>query len=134
LPQLQYYKALIRPFDEAKIWLKSVASALDYNLDELSDSDKPKLIAKIKDFSISLIKACDINEFNKKSNNRNVEAVKFGIYNQKGEYKDAIVYNKNNNSTEFKSIKNDIDKRLSSLNDTDKQSLLLELLQKEMNI
>ena len=134
LPQLQYYKALIRPFDEAKIWLKSVASALDYNLDELSDSDKPKLIAKIKDFSISLIKACDINEFNKKSNNRNVEAVKFGIYNQKGEYKDAIVYNKNNNSTEFKSIKNDIDKRLSSLSDSDKQSLLLELLQKEMNI
>ena len=134
LPQLQYYKALIRPFDEAKIWLKSVASALDYNLDELSDSDKPKLIAKIEDFSISLIKACDINEFNKKSNHRNVEAVKFGIYNQKGEYKDAIVYNKNNNSKEFKSIKNDIDKRLSSLSDSDKQSLLLELLQKEMNI
>jgi hypothetical protein len=133
-PQLKYYYALTRPFDDAKSWLHSVATALDYNLDELSDSDKPKLITKIEDLSISLIKACDINEYNKKSDAINGQAVKFGVYNQKGEFKDAIVYQKNSSSIKLKKIKKDINKTLSELSDSEKQSLLFELLKKEMNI
>jgi|TARA_B110000259_G_scaffold56860_1_gene67150 hypothetical protein len=134
LTQLQYYKALTRPFDDAKSWLDSVATALDYNLKELTDSDKPKLVAKIEELSISLIKACDINEYNKKSDAINGQAVKFGIYNQKGEFKDAIVYQKNSGSIKLKKIKKDINKTLSELSDSEKQSLLFELLKKEMNI
>ena len=71
---------------------------------------------------------------NKKSNAINGQAVKFGIYNQKGEFKDAIVYQKNSGSIKLKKIKKDINKTLSELSDSEKQSLLFELLKKEMNI
>ena len=128
-----FYRRLISPLDDRVSWIKSVADvALGKGLEELLDEEEPLLVNTIKDLSLGLIKASEIRNFNKNSDQGTLYSIRF--FGETGEYVDDKLVVNTNTSKEFTSIKNEISKTISQLDETKRKELLVELLSKEMHI
>jgi DNA-directed RNA polymerase subunit L len=128
-----FYRRLISPLDDRVSWIKSVADvALGKGLEELLDEEEPLLVNTIKDLSLGLIKASEIRNFNKNSDQGTLYSIRF--FGETGEYVDDKLVANINTSKEFTSIKNEISKTISQLDETKRKELLVELLSKEMHI
>lgn len=127
-----YYKRLMSPLDDRVSWVKSVADvALSKGLEELLDEEEPLLMSTIKDLSLGLIKATEIRDFNKNSNNGTLYSIRF--FGETGEFIDNTMVVDTNSSKEFKSIKKTVSDTISKLDEAKRKELLVELLSKEMH-
>lgn len=131
--QSVYYKRLLSPLDDRISWIKSVADvALGKGIGELLDEEEPLLMDNIKDLSLGLIKAAEIRNFNKNSEQGTLYSIRF--FGESGEYVDNKLVVNTNTSKEFTSIKKEISETISKLDEVKRKELLVELLSKEMNI
>lgn len=128
-----YYKRLVSPLDDRISWIKSVADvALGKGLEDLLDEEEPLLINTIKDLSLGLIKAAEIRNFNKNSNQGTLYSIRF--FGETGEFVDDKLVVSTNTSKEFRSIKKMVSETISKLDEEKRKELLVELLSKEMHI
>ena len=86
----------------------------------------------IKDLSLGLIKAGKIHNFNSNSNNEKL--ISFGFFRENGDFIDDTAIIKSKASNKFTTLKNEITKTISSLDQQKRKELLAELLSNEMNI
>ena len=128
-----FYRRLTSPLDDRVSWIKSVADvALGKGLEELLDEEEPLLVNTIKDLSLGLIKASEIRNFNKNSNQGTLYSIRF--FGETGEYVDDKLVVNTNTSKKFISIRDEISETISQLDETKRKELLVELLSKEMHI
>ena len=128
-----FYKRLVSPLDDRISWVKSVADvALGKGLEELLDEEEPLLISTIKNLSLGLIKASEIRNFNKNSNQGTLYSIRF--FGETGEFVDDKLVVNTNTSKEFKLIKKNISETISKLDEAKRKELLVELLSKEMHL
>lgn len=131
--QSVYYKRLVSPLDDRVSWVKSVADvALGKGLENLLDEEEPLLVSTIKDLSLGLIKASEIRNFNKNSNEGTLYSIRF--FGETGDFVDNKLVVSKDTSEEFKLIKKTISKSISKLDEAKRKELLVELLSKEMKI
>lgn len=129
-----FYKRLVSPLDDRASWIKSVADVAlgGKSIDELLDEEEPLLMNNIKDLSLGLIKAGKIHNFNSNSNNEKL--ISFGFFRENGDFIDDTAIIKSKASNKFTTLKNEITKTISSLDQQKRKELLAELLSNEMNI
>lgn len=131
--QSVFYKRLISPLDDRISWIKSVADvAIGKSIDELLDDEEAILTESIKDLSLGLIKASEIQNYNK--NSQNGKLYSFRFYGETGEFIDNKMVINSNSSKEFNDVKKIISHSINKLDDTKRKELLIELLSKEMTI
>jgi len=125
-----FYKRLVSPLDDKESWVKSVAdSAINKGVDNLSDEEEAVLYKAIEDLAIGLLKAGEIHEFNKVSNNERM--ISYQLFNPNGEvFTDKVILN-NRSIKKQKSTKDVLIRELSKYESEERRGILLELLEKE---
>lgn len=126
-----FFKRIFSPLDDRASWLKSVADvALNKSIDKMSDEEETLLMNNIKTFISGLIKAADIHEFNKFSEDK---LVSFEFVTESGDLiKERIVLEAKENSS-FTKTKQDFSQKLITLDAEKRKQLLFELLTLEIN-
>ncbi|WP_417859761.1 hypothetical protein [Winogradskyella sediminis] len=128
-----FYKRLISPLDDRTSWIKSVADvALGKGIDDMLDEEEPILIDNIKDLSLGLIKATEIQKYNSSSTNGKLYSIRF--FEATGGFKDERVFLASNEENTFKDAKEKIRTTIKDLDKDKRKELLIELLSKEMSI
>lgn len=128
-----FYKRLLSPLDDRISWIKSVSDvALGKGIDELLDEEEPLLVSGIKDLSLGIIKATDIQKYNKHSNQGKLYSIRF--FGETGEFIDNKLVINSKNTEEFNEVKNLVSSTINGLDEVKRKELLIELLSKEMSI
>lgn len=129
--QTVYFKRLTSPLDDRISWIKSVADvALGKSIDKMIDEEEVLLMNNIKHFSLGILKATDIHQFNKISNDK---LISFEMTDASGlTRKEQIVVSIQKNDT-YLSVKTKLNQKLSSLDKENRKQILLELLTEELN-
>jgi hypothetical protein len=128
--QRVYCKRLISPLDDRTSWIKSVADiALGKSIDEMIDEEELILNANLKHLSLSLLKACDIHQFNNLESNKRM--LTFELFDASGlSKKDNVILNLNEDK-EYISTKQTLNNTLSQFDKERRKQLLIELLEEE---
>lgn len=126
-----FFKRVFSPLDDRTSWLKSIADvALNKSIDKMSDEEESLLMNNIKTFISGLIKAADIHEFNKLSQDK---LVSFEFVTESGDLvKERIVLETKENSS-FTKTKQEFSQKLITLDTEKRKQLLFELLTIEIN-
>lgn len=133
--QKVFYQRLISPLDDRASWLKSVADVvLGKSIDELIDEEEPLLLRTIEDLIDGLIKASEIQSFNKSSNQEKL--LSFRFYNEGGKaIEEKLIINRRDSESEVISkIKKDINKLIKDLESKRRKEVLIELLSKDLEV
>jgi hypothetical protein len=128
--QRVYCKRLISPLDDRTSWIKSVADvALGKSIDKMIDEEELILNANLKHLSLSLLKACDIHQFNNLESNKRM--LTFELFDASGlSKKDNVILNLNEDK-EYISTKQTLNNTLSQFDKERRKQLLIELLEEE---
>lgn len=128
-----FFQRLISPLDDRVSWLKSVADvALGKGIDGMLDEEESLLMENIKDLSLGLIKATEIQKYNRNSSDGKLYSIRF--FGETGEFVDDRFVIKRKESKEFKKTKLIISESIEKLDELKRKELLIELLSKEMSI
>ena len=85
-----FYRRVISPLDDRVSWIKSIADvALGKALEDLIDEEEDLLMNNIQNLSLALIKAAEIQDFNKESKESILYSFRF--FNESGEAMDNKV-------------------------------------------
>ena len=127
-----FYKRLVSPLDDRFSWIKSVADvALGKSIDEMLDEEEHLLTENIKDLSLGLIKATEIQNYNKTSKNGRLFSIRF--FGENGDFIDDKLVVQSNNSKKLSEIKNKVSASMKDLNENQRKGLLIELFAKELD-
>lgn len=131
--QSVFYKRLMSPLDDRISWIKSVADvALGKGIDEMLDEEELLLFENIKDLSLGLIKATEIQKYNSNSSNGKLYSIRF--FGATGDFKDERVFLSFSEEHEFKDAKRKISDTINGLEKNKRKEILIELLSKEMSL
>ena len=131
--QSVFYKRLMSPLDDRISWIKSVADvALGKGIDEMLDEEELLLFENIKDLSLGLIKATEIQKYNSNSSNGKLYSIRF--FGATGDFKDERVFLASSEEHEFKDAKRKISDTINGLEKNKRKEILIELLSKEMSL
>lgn len=129
--QTIFFKRVFSPLDDRVSWLKSIADvALGKSIDKMIDEEESLLMNNIKAFISGLIKASEIHEFNKLSDDK---LVSFEFVSESGDLiKDKIIIDSKVNGI-YSGVKKELKDKLVTLDAEKRKQLLFELLSLEMN-
>lgn len=128
-----FYKRLVSPLDDRISWIKSVAdAALGKGIDEMLDEEEVVLMNNIKDLSLGLIKASEIQQYNSNSSNGKLFSIRF--FGETGDFKDETIFLESNEENAFSEAKQSIEETMNSMGKNKRKELLIDLLSKEMSI
>jgi hypothetical protein len=125
-----FFKRVFSPLDDRASWLKSIADvALGKSIEKMIDEEETLLMNNIKSFISSLIKASEIHEFNKLSNDK---LVSFEFVSETGDLiKNKIIIDSKVNGS-YSNIKKELKEKLVTLEAEKRKQILFELLSVEM--
>lgn len=128
-----FYKRLIAPLDDRVSWIKSVADvALGKGLEDLLDEEEPLLVNTIEELSLGLVKASEIGNFNRNTNQGTLYSIQF--FSETGKIlENKLVVNTDVSET-FTTIKKTVSNSIGELTKLQRKELLIELLSKEMHV
>jgi hypothetical protein len=130
--QRVYCKRLLSPLDDRTSWIKSVADvALGKSIDKMIDEEELILNANLKHLSLSLLKACDIHQFNQLESNKRM--LTFELFDATGVAKKDNVILNTNEDTDYKSTKKLLNDMLNQCDKERRKQLLIELLEEEFS-
>lgn len=126
-----FFKRIFSPLDDRVSWLKSIADvALGKSIEKMIDEEELFLMNNIKTFISGLIKAANIHEYNKISDDK---LVSFEFVDEKGILiKERILIDTKVNG-KYSGMRNDIAQKIGTLDLETRKQLLFELLKLEMN-
>ena len=128
--QAIFYKRLTSPLDERKSWLKSVVDiVLGKSIEELIDVEEHMLIKNIKDRIFGLLKAAEIQSFNKVSIDQKMYA--FSFYEESGEALHDKLLISVDRTEKHNEVAKQIKNAIGQLTVEKRKAILLELLKKE---
>ncbi|MAB47212.1 MAG: hypothetical protein CMC05_01145 [Flavobacteriaceae bacterium] len=128
-----FYQRLVSDLDDRMSWIKSVADvALGKSVETMLDEEETILMESIKDLSLGLIKAAEIQKYNETSKNGTLYSIRF--FGANGDFIDDKLVVKSNTSKDFKEVKNKVTSSIKSLDENQRRGLLIELLSKELEI
>ena len=129
--QTVFFKRVFSPLDDRASWIKSIADvALGKSIEKMIDEEEPLLMNNIKSYISGLIKAADIHEFNKLSDDK---LVSFEFIDESGDLvKQRIVIDTKING-KYSGVKNELTQKLVTLDAEKRKQLLFELLAFELN-
>lgn len=128
-----FYQRLVSNLDDRMSWIKSVADvALGKSVETMLDEEEVVLIENIKDLSLGLIKAAEIQKYNQTSRNGTMYSIRF--FGANGDFIDDKLVVKSNTTKDFKEVKNKVTSSIKSLDENQRRELLIELLSKELEI
>lgn len=125
-----FFKRVFSSLDDRASWLKSIADvALGKSIEKMIDEEETLLMNNIKSFISSLIKASEIHEFNKLSNDK---LVSFEFVSETGDLiKNKIIIDSKVNGS-YSNIKKELKEKLITLEAEKRKQILFELLSVEI--
>ena len=124
---------MVSPLDDRISWIKSVAdAALGKGIDEMLDEEEDILMNNIKDLSLGLIKASEIQQYNSNSSNGKLYSIRF--FGETGDFKDETIFLESNEGNDFSKARQSIEETMNSMGKNKRKELLIDLLSKEMSI
>lgn len=128
-----FYQRLISDLDDRMSWIKSVADvALGKSIETMLDEEEFVLTENIKDLSLGLIKAAEIQKYNETSKNGTLYSIRF--FGANGDFVDDKLVVKSKVSKDYKEIKNNVVSSIKNLDEAQRRELLIELLSTELEI
>jgi hypothetical protein len=127
-----FYKRIVSPLDDKESWIKSVADvAIGKGVDTLSDDEEPILHKSIMDLAKGLLKASELQDFNKIS--KNEKMISYQLFRSSGEsITDKVILSKETIEQQ-KDIQARLLKDLSNFTSEQRRGLLLNLLEEELS-
>lgn len=128
-----FYKRLVSNLDDRMSWIKSVADvALGKSIETMLDEEEIVLMENIKDLSLGLLKAAEIQHYNQSSKNGTLYSIRF--FGANGDFIDDKLVVNSESSKDFIDVKNNVASSIKSLNESQRRELLVELLSKELEL
>ncbi|MCA0151720.1 hypothetical protein [Winogradskyella vincentii] len=128
-----FYKRLVSNLDDRVSWIKSVADvALGKSIETMLDEEEIVLMENIKDLSLGLLKAAEIQHYNQSSKNGTLYSIRF--FGANGDFIDDKLVVNSESSKDFIDVKNNVASSIKSLNESQRRELLVELLSKELEL
>lgn len=128
-----FYKRLVSHLDDRMSWIKSVADvALNKSIETMLDEEEIVLMENIKSLSLGLVKAAEIQHYNKSSKNGTLYSIRF--FGANGDFIDDKLVVNSESSKDFHEAKNNVVSSIKGLNESQRRELLVELLSKELEL
>lgn len=128
-----FYKRLVSNLDDRMSWIKSVADvALGKSIETMLDEEEIVLMENIKDLSLGLLKAAEIQHYNQSSKNGTLYLIRF--FGANGDFIDDKLVVNSESSKDFIDVKNNVASSIKGLNESQRRELLVELLSKELEL
>lgn len=129
--QMVFYNRIMSPLPDRTSWIKSIADiVLGKKIEDLRDEEEEVLLKHLNDFCLGLLKAADIQIFNKHSRDDKLYYIRF--FKENGEFIDQKHLIKKIQNGEYLSVKKSVLEKISDLSVEDRKGLLIDLLSNEI--